>query len=280
VVDGREVADYLDGLGTIPTSSPRPFLHPVRTRAGVTVTARHPADHDWHCGVGLAVPDVNGTSFWGGGTYVHGTGYVLLDDHGRVVGEAPGPAGDGFRQRLAWVGHDGSVLLREERAVRWAGLDERTWRLTFASILRAERDVVLSSPGSKGRPGGGYGGFFWRLPECRDAEVFTHDRRGEDDVHGHIAPWVAWSSDFSAGPGESGPATVVVASATAAAAGEPWFVRLRDYPGVGSALAWTEPVSLAAGDTLERRWDLGVADGRLSPAEAAALADVLLGDAG
>lgn len=50
LVDDREVACYLDGQGTIPTSSPRPFLHPVRTLAGVTVTARHPADHDWHCG--------------------------------------------------------------------------------------------------------------------------------------------------------------------------------------------------------------------------------------
>jgi predicted dehydrogenase len=279
VVADREVADYLDGQGTIPTSSPRPFLHPVRTLAGVTVTARHPADHDWHCGIGLAVPDVNGTSFWGGGTYVHGTGYVLLDNHGTVVGEAPEPAGDGFDQRLAWVGHDGSVLLREERTVRWTGLDARTWRLSLASTLRAERDVVLHSPGSKGRPGGGYGGFFWRLPACQDAEVFTADARGEDDVHGQVAPWVAWSSDFSAGPHESGPATVVVASATSAAADEPWFVRLREYPGLGSALAWTEPVSLARGDTLARRWDLGIADGRLTPAEAAALAAVLL-DAG
>lgn len=276
VVGGREVAGYVDGQGTIPTSSPRPFLHPVRTLGGVTVTARHPADHDWHCGVGLAIPDVNGTSFWGGGTYVHGTGYVLLDNHGQVVGEEPERTGDGFHQRLAWVGHDGSVLLREERTVRWAGLGARTWRLTFASTLRAERDVVLNSPGSKGRPGGGYGGFFWRLPECQGAEVFTADARGEDDVHGSVAPWVAWSSDFSAGPGESGPATVVVSSASAAATGEPWFVRLHDYPGLGSALAWTEPVSLAAGETLERRWDLGVADGRLNPAEAAALAGVLL----
>lgn len=275
VVDGREVAGYVDGQGTIPTSSPRPFLHPVRTLAGVTVTARHPADHDWHCGIGLAVPDVNGTSFWGGGTYVHGTGYVLLDNHGRVVGETPEPAGDGFRQRLAWLGHDGSVLLREERTVRWAGLDARGWRLTFASTLRAERDVLLHSPGSKGRPGGGYGGFFWRLPACQGAEVFTADARGEDEVHGSVAPWVAWSSDFEAGPGESGPATVVLASATAAAAGEPWFVRLHEYPGLGSALAWTAPVSLAGGDILSRQWDLGVADGRLSPAEVAALADQL-----
>ena len=87
-IGGVEVARYLDGRGTIPTSSPRPFLHPVRTLAGVALTARHPADHDWHLGVGVAIPDVNGTSFWGGGTYVHGEGYVLLDNHGEIVGQA------------------------------------------------------------------------------------------------------------------------------------------------------------------------------------------------
>ena len=29
----------------------------------------------------------HGTSFWAGGTYVHGRGYVLLDNHGVIVGE-------------------------------------------------------------------------------------------------------------------------------------------------------------------------------------------------
>jgi predicted dehydrogenase len=276
--DEHEVAVYRDGAGTIPTSSPRPYLHPVRTRRGVDVTAHHPADHDWHCGIGLAVPDVNGTSFWGGGTYVHGTGYVLLDDHGRIEGKGLEEDTDGFRQQLVWRARDGAALLREERDVRWSALDPRTWRLSFASTLRAERDVIMHSPGSKGRPGGGYGGFFWRLPECADAEVWTGDASGEEAVHGSVAPWVAWSADFEAGPGRNGPATVVVASPQAAEVGEPWFVRLREYPGLGSAWAWTSPLALAADQTLVRRYDLAVADGRLTREETAALAATLLPD--
>ena len=63
-IAGVEVALHRDGRGTIPTSSPRPVLHPVRTRTGVVVSANHPADHDWHSGVGMAIPDVNGTNFW------------------------------------------------------------------------------------------------------------------------------------------------------------------------------------------------------------------------
>ena len=274
-VAGVEVARYLDGRGTIPTSSPRPVLHPVRTLSGVVVTARHPADHDWHLGIGVAIPDVNGSSFWGGGTYVHGEGYVLLDNHGQVVGGTPDVGTDGFTQRLDWVGHDGTVTLREQRSVRWADHDEQTWTLTFEFTLRAEDTATLSSPGSKGRVGGGYGGFAWRFPACAEVEVFTAEAHGESEVHGRVAPWLAWSADFAAGPGRSGPATVLVAGSAAAAADEPWFVRVADYPGIGSALAWDRPVTLAPGEVLSRRFDIAIADGRLSEAHVAALAGEL-----
>lgn len=275
-VTGVEVARAVDGQGTIPTSSPRPVLHPVRTLAGVIVTARHPADHDWHLGVGVAIPDVNGTSFWGGGTYVGGTGYVLLDNHGQIVGQEVDDQTDSFTQQLDWVGHDGSIELREQRSVSWVGLDEQTWRLTFDSTLRAVGPVTLNSPGSLGRPDGGYGGFFWRFPACDDVEVRTAHARGEADVQGSVAPWVAWSADFTAGPGQSGPATIVVAAPRAAAVGDPWFVRVSQYPGLGSALAWDRPVVLHTGEVLGRRFDIAIADGRLNEAQTATLADQLV----
>lgn len=275
-VDGAETARYIDGRGTIPTSSPRPVLHPVRTLSGVVLTGRHPADHDWHNGVGMAIPDVNGSSFWGGGTYIHGEGYVLLDNHGQILGEPPDVRADGFSQRLSWIGRDGTVELREHRSVSWAGVSDQAWKLVFESELQAEAAATLHSPGSKGRTGGGYGGFFWRFPACDDVEVFTADARGETDVHGSVTPWVAWSADFLAGPGQSGPATIVVAAAEAAAHGEPWFVRVRDYPGLGSSLAWDQPRSLGPGASVRRRFDVLIADGRLGLAQATALAGELL----
>ena len=270
-----EVAAYRDGRGTLPTSSPRPYLHPVRTRAGVVVSAQHPADHDWHLGVGMGIPDVNGSSFWGGGTYVHGEGYVLLDNHGSVVGEPLEIHDDTLAQKLSWIGHDGTLVLREERSIAWAALDDTAWRLTFASALRSENGAVLNSPGSKGRVGGGYGGFFWRFPACANVDVFTSDARGEDEVHGRVAPWLAWAADFAAGPGLGGPATIVLVAMDAEAAGEPWFVRVGGYPGLGSSLAWDRPVVLAGDDVLSRRFDIAIADGRLDREPAAALAAVL-----
>ena len=171
---------------------------------------------------------------------------------------------------------DGSVQLREHRSISWTALNEQTWKLIFESALRAEGDVTLSSPGSKGRTGAGYGGFFWRFPACEAVEVFTATAHGESDVHGSVAPWVAWSADFTAGPGQGGQATIVIVGAEAAAAGEPWFVRIRDYPGLGSALAWDRPVSLRSGDVLNRHFDIAIADGRLTEAEVTALASKLM----
>jgi hypothetical protein len=247
-------------------------LHPVRTLSGVVVSAAHPADHDWHTGVGMAIPDVNGSNLWGGSTYVPGQGYQLLDDHGVVVGEEPEQEPDGFSQQLSWFGRDGSVQLAERRSVGWAGLDARTWRLHFESELRADHGATLGSPGSKGRPDGGYGGFFWRFPSCNSVEVFTAEAQGEDEVQGAISPWVAWSANFTAGPGASGPATIVVASPDSAGAKEPWFVRVRSYPGLGSALAWDRPLRLEPGQVLRRRFEVAVAVGRLTREQARALA--------
>ena len=168
-----------------------------------------------------------------------------------------------FRQQLDWVGHDGRRELVEQRHVGWAALAPHLWRLTFSTSLTADHQVELGSPGSKGRVGGGYGGFFWRFPRCEEVDVFTPTARGEEAVHGTVAPWVAWSADFGAGPGMSGPATIVVASADAAGHAEPWFVRVSGYPGLGSALAWDRPLTLSPGQPLERRFDILVADGRL-----------------
>ena len=271
MVEETEVIAYRDGAGTIPTSTPRPYLHPVRTRDGVVVSATHPADHDWHTGVGMAVPDVNGTNFWGGGTYVPDRGYLLLDDHGVVSGHSVQFEPSGFRQQLDWVGKDGRRELLELRSVGWAALTPQLWRLRFTSSLTADHPVELGSPGSKGRVGGGYGGFFWRFAACYDVEVFTPTDRGEQAIHGSVAPWVAWSADFGAGPGTSGPATVVVRSADAARHAEPWFVRVSGYPGLGSALAWDRPLALTPGETLERRFHILVADGRLDSDEVAAM---------
>lgn len=271
VVAGREVAQVRTGEDVAPTSSPRPFLHPVRTLGGVTVTDQQPLDHVWHLGVSTALQDVDGLNFWGGRTYTReAQRYVWRDDHGRVVRVASHHAADRLDEELAWTGPDGTGVLTEERRWTFRPVHEHAWELGLRFRLSPAGDhpVRLGSPGSNGRVGGGYGGFFWRLPACTDADVFTADAVGEDAVHGSTSPWLAFSADFAGRP-----ATLVLRRGDDSA--DPWFVRHAGYPGVGLALAWDAAVTTTTDRPLEREVRVLVVDGRLD----AARAEALLGDA-
>ena len=268
-IAGAEVAHYLDGRGTIPTSSPRPVPasrpNPGRRRADRTPSGRPR----------LALRRRHGDS--------RCERYELLGRRDlrprRGLRAARQPRRDRRRgtRRAGRRVHPAAELGRARRIGRAAGAAVGQLgghgRANLEADLRvdahADGDVTLNSPGSKGRPGGGYGGFFWRFPECARRRGVHREARGGDEVHGSVAPWLAWSADFAAGPGQSGPATIVVAGAEAAAAGEPWFVRVSDYPGLGSALAWDRPVSLQPGDVLSRRFTIAIADGRLTEAQVA-----------
>lgn len=256
---GRTVAHHGYGAG----ADGRPRLHPVTTLAGRTVTQERPADHRHHLGVSIAVPDVSGRNFWGGRTYVRGQGPTELDNHGvqRCLGlERHGPGG--FTQSLAWEA-DGVELLRERRTVEAVELSSTAWALdlSFALTNHSADDLSLGSPATNGRPGAGYGGFFWRAPkEAAPPDVFTADREGEEAVHGRAADWLALAGDGW---------TLVFAGASEETRRDPWFVRTTEYPGVGSSLAADARLPVPAGATVVRRIVTVVADGRLDPGAAA-----------
>ena len=267
---GRTLAVQRTGAGLNAGLSPRPYLHPVTTLGGTVVTDHLPADHPWHLGVGFALQDVNGTNFWGGKTYLRDAGaYVSRQDHGRIE-LLPANAGDALPGepaiwQLRWLSAEGQPLLTEQRILGREILGERAWRLDLRSELTAVVDISLGSPGSNGAAGSGYGGFFWRLPACSGARVFTSDAEGEPAVHGSVAPWLAWTASFGEVPGiRSGQGATLVFGAPAES-DDPWFVRSSGYPGVGSALAWDRPVTLAAGESLRRSLRVWVCDGELSP---------------
>lgn len=272
-IHATTVAVFQDGSSVRPTSSPRPYLHPVSTLAGTVVTDHVPADHVWHLGAGVAVQDVNGINFWGGRTYTRDAGaYVWRKDHGRIVTESV-DHGEGTRfEQLGWIGPDGTRLIGEQREWRWSAVGQSIWQLTLDFTLQTATNgtVLLGSPGSNGRPQGGYGGFFWRLPKVADATIWTADARGEDAVHGSVAPWLAWSGTFDAGSPAGGhgteslghPATLVFRASPQAP--DPWFVRHSGYPGVGLSLAWESPVAVEPCKPVHRTVSVLIADGFLA----------------
>lgn len=267
-VAGRHVATYQDGSRIRPTSSPRPYLHPVRTLAGTVVTDHQPSDHVWHLGVGVALQDVNGINFWGGRTYTRDAGeYVWRQDHGTIVrvsasGAVAGTDAGALAEELSWNGPDGAPVLQERRNWTWAAVDQQTWRLSLEFMLSPAGDepVSLGSPGSNGRPQGGYGGFFWRLPACKDADVWSPAGSGEAVLHGTVSQWLAWGGEF----GGKHATLVFVAPEDY---NDPWFVRVEGYPGVGQSLAWDRPVLLGPGESVRRSITVFVSDARLATAD-------------
>jgi hypothetical protein len=264
-VAGRPVGRYVTRPELPARLSPRPYLHPVTTLAGTAVTELSPADHTHHLGVGVAVPDVEGTNFWGGRTYVRDQGPTELDNHGaqrHTTFQLRDP--DGFVEELRWVAA-GAELLRERRTVAVTELTDAAWALDFTFSLTnvTPNPLSIGSPATNGRPGAAYGGFFWRARKEQEApRVFTAGTEGEAEVHGTRADWLALAGSTW---------TLVFAGATEQTRRDPWFVRTAEYPGVGSSLACDERLPIPPGDTVVRRIVTVVADGRLDRDASAAL---------
>jgi hypothetical protein len=262
-VGGRTVADYVLAPDIDPTLVPRPYLHPVRTLAGTVVTDVLPADHEWHLGAGLAIADVAGSNLWGGRSYVHGKGYVRLPDHGRIVHVAwHRQSDDVLEHELVWRDCSGADLLAERRTLTAEpGPSAQSWTLTFSTTLTNVRPtpIEIRSPATNGRgEGAGYGGFFWRLPPTDDLHVAARDphtagcAQGEDLVNGSDLPELTISGETE---GKAYALTVTGLGPT-----DRWFVRAAEYPALGVAFAYRNPVTLASGSPLARTFTVVVAD--------------------
>lgn len=253
-LDGRPVARVNAGDDLPQEHSPRPYLHPLWTPSGVEASAVAPADHPWHAGLSLAIADVDGDNFWGGNSFVAGRGYVLLDDHGRVEARRP-PRVEGESRidlDLLWRKRSGEPVLVENRTVgvEQAPGDRGGWVVTARSALAnvTDRPVALGSPGTRGRPDAGYGGWTLRLADrFRGARVTTSESdQATGDVGeaamGRPARWVRYRAD-----GLQVTVTDLLPPGRPTVA---WYVRVHDFPAVGPAPFFTDPVRLDPGAVL------------------------------
>ncbi|WP_067873075.1 DUF6807 family protein [Agromyces aureus] len=270
-VGDRVVARYEEGRAIDSVLSPRPYLHPVESLAGVRVTDVHPTDHLHHFGIGVALPDVNGTSYWGGRTYVQGVGSIMLENQGLQRRDDLELVGDAFVERLTWIDEREVAQLSEVRRItgRPTRVGERdAWTLGWRSSLAANFGALrLGSPATNGRDGAGYGGLFWRFPKW-DATVVTRDGVGEAAAHGSRSPWLAVVD----------PQRRITVLLSQPADREPlaWFARVAEYLGVGPAIAWDDEVHVPEGGRLELGIDALIVDRVITdPAELARLAERL-----
>lgn len=268
------VARYEEGTSIDSVLSPRPFLHPVETLGGVRVTDSHPTDHLHHFGIGVALPDVNGTSYWGGRTYVQDIGSIMLENQGVQRRDDLTIDGDVLVERLTWIDEREVAQLSEVRVLtgRATRVGERdAWTLGWRSTLAANFGALaLGSPATNGREGAGYGGLFWRFPKW-NAAVVTRDGAGEAVAHGSRSPWLAVV--------DAERRVTVLLVQPDGRPPLPWFARVDEYLGIGPAVAWDEILTIPEGGRLEIGLDALLIDRVIiDPTELEALAS-RLGDA-
>lgn len=278
--DDREIARYRVADPGIPAlNTPKPYLHPVRTPAGVVVTGFAPDDHPWHHGLSFAFPRVGAHNLWGGGTYFGPErGYEVVEDQGwiahaewRDADEANGE----FAHRLEWRGHDGELLLVEERRHRMTAVTVGAttgWMLQLDTVLHnpGDADLPLETPAQRGRVDGGYGGWFLRFAEGFTAAGLTADGR---PVTASGAAGSTFVIDGRTAAGEV--VTVGMHYGPGSSAGEQrWLYRFDPFSLAGFAVAYDEGLTAPAGGELAFSHRIAVFDGSI---DADLLTDVLAG---
>ncbi|MFV0316098.1 MAG: DUF6807 family protein [Microthrixaceae bacterium] len=247
-------------------TAPRPFLHPVTTPAGVTLSVDSPADHPWHHALWFTIKFVNGENFWeeydefgllvsdGAPSvqrYADGS-EVLIN---RIEWMRPGPGGPGTGARALTQ----SLRLR---SVRTPELCELDWDVS----LVPDEDVVLDR--TPFTTWGGYGGLTFRgRPDWHDTALRLEGGAPKERILGDRGRWCSLEgpvapSDDPVGlvmfdhPANPGFPNCWYASTRADTYGEQGWSNFAN-----AALLWDGPIPLTAGETLRVRHRFATWDG-------------------
>jgi hypothetical protein len=260
--------------------SPKPYLDPIRTRAGRVVSLYRPWDHVWHKGIAWSLPVVDDENFWGGPTFVRDRGYVQLPNNGTqghrdVLASGVDDGVARFAHRLEWTTEAGAPVFAEERHLSARVVSEDAWALTVGISLTNVSDAVvrIGSPTTKGRENAGYGGLFWRGPRSfTEGRLVTVDGEGSgDDVRGTRYEWMGFVGRHDVIDATS---LIVMLDAAENPCHPPqWFARSAEFACLNPAPFFSEEFEIAPGATADFRYVVGVSDG--DAADAPALADLL-----
>lgn len=230
-------------------SAPRPFCHPIRTPAGIEITALEPLDHTWHRGLWFAWKFVNGVNYW--------------EEQGEIVGRQitlappviePAAAQNAVRwtSEIAWRDAQGGVettRLRERRVIACRLADDGALALDWTSEQTAQEDVLLDR--TPFTTWGGYGGLFVRLTQAlQEQTIVLDDGTTTDRPLGETARWGAIQGRLDTGR-DNQAALVFLPSPQNRRAPEPFYGSARPfYNFFGPAPLFHEPLPLARGETL------------------------------
>jgi hypothetical protein len=297
VREGAELFRYVYRPTEVQYESPRPYLHPIRTRSGKLVTVFRPHDHVWHKGIALSLPNVDKHNFWGGATYTRATGYANLNNNGSMEHAALLEASvDGaaatFAHRLTWVSEPaagqahGDPIVDETRTIRAVLGDDDAdfWTLTWSSTITnvSGAPLHIGSPTTEGRDNAGYGGLFWRGPRSfTGGYMVGADGTEGEELRGTQSLWAGFSGKHDDIDAES---TVVFIDGTYGSdLPTKWFARSEPFACLNPAPFFDEVRTLEQGESLALDYAVVIADGASDKDRMAELADAgvkVLADAG
>jgi hypothetical protein len=209
IIDGRPFATYY-----FEDASPKPYLHPLRTAAGVIITRGFPMqkdipgesiDHPHHRALFFAHGDVNGIDFWtetenpepapvhaGGQTYQTS----LHLPHGRTVFVKLSKAKSGgdsgvLSARFNLVGPGGKIIAEETQTYIFRG-ESTTRTIDCEFAIRAKKTPVKMGDTKEGT-------FAIRVVKALEEMsgmkmTDSEGRAGEKQIWGKRANWVDYSS--------------------------------------------------------------------------------------
>ncbi|WP_156722600.1 DUF6807 domain-containing protein [Streptomyces apocyni] len=270
---GVELLRYVYRPDPVAFESPKPYVHPLRTLAGHTVTGYRPSDHRWHKGLQMTASHLSGQNFWGGNSYVPGSGYQELPERIGSMRHDGFPvltAEDhraGLTENLTWIARDGEEWARERRGLLVHSVDAEagSWALDWTIRLTNLRDEPLrfGSPTTAGREMAGYTGLQWRGPrDFTGGTVFGPADAGS--LMGTRTEWLAFTAERDAVDAHS---TLVFAHApenldpSVAIHPSHWFVRSEPIPTVAFSWAFFAEFALPPGASFAYRYRVVVADG-------------------
>ncbi len=239
----------------------RPYVHPLRTPAGHTLTRNAPDDHPWHHGLWFTIKFVNEENFWeeydAYGVLRHDAEPTITQD-----GDVVTVAGS-----LTWTRPDReTVALREDRRWTYRPLDDDAYALDFETTLVAPTDVVYDR--TEFTTWGGYGGLALRgAGDWHDTRLLLDDGEARERTLGERSAWCAL--DGLTDDGDAPVGVAVLSAPDSPRHPVPWYASTRaaTYGDEGwsnflnAAFLWDEPLSVAAEEPLSFAYRVIVHDG-------------------
>jgi len=115
------------------TGARMPYIYPLNTPEGLSVTEDSPSDHPHHHSLWTAHGDVKGADFWAGEGRIQ---------HIRFTRLAAGSVYAEIEAENSWE-TEGTRLLREQRRIRFWNVPSGEWLIDYEVLLEPEGEVVL-----------------------------------------------------------------------------------------------------------------------------------------